>query len=67
MKWRLIPKIRFTNYRKEYPNMSINCFKDLFSIQRWWRNRIIDISVKHYTLSFDFRRNWLMDMYTGGK
>lgn len=59
---RLIPKIRFTNYRKEFPNISSDAFQTPFRINRYWRNRIIEIHIKHYSVSFDFRKNWVLDM-----
>lgn len=59
---RLIPKIHFVNYKKEFPNMTDGCFIKWFSIQKFWYGKIININIKHYTLSFDFRKNWLLDM-----
>jgi hypothetical protein len=59
---RLIPKVYFINYRKEFPNMVDNCFNEWFTIQRFWYGRIININIKHYCLKFDFRKNWLLDM-----
>lgn len=59
---RLTPKISFINYRKEFKNISNNCFSKLFSISKYWKGRIVNVEVKHYCLSFDFRKNWLLDM-----
>ena len=58
---KLLPKITFTNFHKEYPS-SKGAFKAWFSFCRYWRGRIFSITVKHYQLSFDFRKNWLIDM-----
>lgn len=60
-RWRILPKISYTNFRKEYPNMG-GCFKKWFNIQRFWGGKIIYINIKHHQLSFDFRKNWLVDM-----
>ncbi len=60
--WRIIPKITYTNYKKRFPNMSKNCFPKLFEITRFWGNRLISISFKHYILFLDFRYNWVADM-----
>lgn len=59
---RAFPKIRFMNYRKEFPVMGDNCFRDWFWIQRLWKNRLIFIHVKHFALVLDFRMDWVGDM-----
>jgi hypothetical protein len=61
MKKKLIPKIQFTNYRKEFPNMSENCMKQLLSVNRYWSGGIIVIGIKHYSISLDFRKDWIAD------
>jgi hypothetical protein len=61
---RLIPKIRYTNFRKEFPGCVDGCFQKWFSIERFWYGKIIDINFKHYQISFDFRKDWLLDMVT---
>ena len=60
-KWRLIPKIRYTNYIKQFPN-SRDIWQKWFAVGRLWSGRIIEINVKHHALTFDFRKNWLADM-----
>lgn len=57
-RWRIWPLIRYINYRKEFPSMSFDCCKQLFSIKRAWRGQLIFISVKHWTVCLDFRANW---------
>lgn len=59
---RLIPKIRFTNYKREFPKMGKDCFSKPFWFQRMWRGRLVEIFIKHYSVTFDFRKNWLLDM-----
>lgn len=63
--WRIVPKVRFTNYRKLYPQGGENCWKQWVSVSRRWRGRIININVRHFQLSLDFRRNWIADMVEG--
>ncbi len=62
---RIIPKIRYTNFRKEFPNCTEGCFKRWFVIERFWGGKIIDVQIKHHQISFDFRANWLLDMING--
>jgi hypothetical protein len=61
-KWRVVPKIHFVNFRKEYPNMGRGCFTKWFEVTRYWGGRIININIKSFTIVFDFRRNWVVDM-----
>jgi hypothetical protein len=60
-RWKL-PKVSYTNFRKQYPNMGKNCFTKWFSFQRFWSGRIWNISVKHHQVSLDFRLSWVDDM-----
>ena len=60
-KWRLIPKVSYTNYHKQFPNFKWLWTK-WFSIDRFWYGKIIEISVKHRVITLDFRQNWLADM-----
>jgi hypothetical protein len=61
---KLIPRIHFINYLKCYPQ-SAGCWKQWFSVRRYWGGKIILISVRHFAIEFDFRRDWLADMVTG--
>jgi hypothetical protein len=61
-RWRILPQVLYTNFRKVYPNMSEDCFIKWFCVERYWGNQIINVCVKHHQLSFDFRRNWIADM-----
>lgn len=64
-RWKFIPRIKYVNYRKEYP-ISEKAFSKWLTITRYWFGRIISITVKHHELSFDFRKNWLYDMVKPG-
>lgn len=59
---RLWPVISYTNFRKAYGGDAAKAFRSWFSIRRYWGGKIINVSVRHYQLSFDFRKNWLADM-----
>lgn len=61
-KWRKIPVVSFYNMRKLYPNSSNECWSQWFYVARFWNGKIIKIMIRHWCLSFDFRRNWLADM-----
>lgn len=61
MKRRFLPRVSCCNFRKKYPNLG-NCFTEWLSIRRFWSGRIINIYVKHYMVSLDFRANWISDM-----
>jgi len=61
LKKRLIPKIRFTNYHKLFP-ITRGIWNEWFKCQRMWGGSIVEIRVKHYQLSLDFRKNWMKDM-----
>lgn len=60
--WRLIPRVRFINYRKCYPDAHPDCFTKWLSVTRWWHGRVITICFKALAVSFDFRRDWVADM-----
>jgi hypothetical protein len=65
-KKRIIPKITLTNFRKAIPGIaSTNCFKQWFSINRYWGGSTIEIAIRHYGVCLDFRKNWLDDMKGG--
>ena len=59
-KWRLIPRLSYVNYAKEYPQSQ--CWKTWFYIHRFWGGRIINIGILSRALVLDFRRDWLADM-----
>lgn len=40
-------------------------FVDHFGIEKYWGGRIIDIGFAIFSVSFDFRKNWIKDMITG--
>jgi hypothetical protein len=62
MNWRFIPRVTYTNFKAEYPS-SGTAFHSWFSVTRFWHGRIINISIKWHQISFDFRRNWIADMF----
>ena len=64
-KWRIIPKISYINYKKDFPNMENNCFTKWFEVRRAWGGRLIYISVKARTIELDFRKDWLAEMTNG--
>lgn len=62
LSFRIIPRVRFINYRKGKPSIGKDIFQEWFAVDRGWGGRIVDIRCKHFALSFDFRGNWLSDM-----
>lgn len=60
-----LPRVRFINYRKLFPQASIGCWAKWFDVQRFWGGKIILIHVKAFAIELDFRRNWIADMMTG--
>jgi len=60
-KWRL-PKVCFSNYKKEFSNMTGNCFKSWFSFRRYWGGKLWNISIKHYVMTVDFRLCVMSDL-----
>lgn len=60
-KWRIIPRVSYTNYRKDYGEDAARGFP-LFSVRRYWDGRIINVGIRYRVLSFDFRRSWLSDL-----
>jgi hypothetical protein len=59
---RIIPKVSWCNFRKLYPRKLDHVFKQWFYCERMWGGKIINIGVRHYQLTLDFRKNWLLDM-----
>lgn len=60
-KWRILPKVQYTNYRAEY-NIGKDCFAKWFQVKRFWGGKIITVLIKHHEVQFDFRKNWIADM-----
>jgi hypothetical protein len=61
-RWKL-PKLSYTNFKKEFPNMGENCFKRWFYLDTWpWGGRIWNIGILHHQVSLDFRESWVDDM-----
>ena len=58
-------KVRYINYRKVFPNISKRCFTQWFLFERLWLNKIWQFSIKHHTIEFDFRKDWVSDMTNG--
>lgn len=59
-----MPKIKFINYHNKFPwiKESGTAYTRWFSFDRYWMGKIWQITVKHYAISIDFRRNWIADM-----
>ena len=55
-------KIRFVNYRKEFPNMSQAAFSDLFTYVERWDGSLIYFGIKHFVICLDFRDNVVEDL-----
>lgn len=53
-RWKL-PKVSYTNFRKEFPNMGSGCFRAWFSFSRYWGGKLWNISVRHHVIELDFR------------
>ena len=60
-----VPKVRYINYRKQFPNASAECWNRWLAIERFWGGKIILLCVRHHAIEFDFRRNWIADLITG--
>ena len=61
LKKRLIPNIRFTYYHKSFP-ITKGIWNEWFKVQKAWAGSIVEIRIRHYQLSLDFRKNFLNDM-----
>lgn len=61
-KWRIIPRLSFINYKKNFPNMGDDCFNKIFNIHRAWGGRLIYIHIKHFAVELDFRYSWINDL-----
>ena len=60
-RWCFIPKVYFHNWNKT-KNLGTDAFTKWVSIDRYWGGLIIYITVKRYSIQFDFRRDWIADM-----
>ena len=40
----------------------LECKCPIFSFNRYWNKKIWNIALRGYTISLDFRKNWLRDM-----
>lgn len=62
-RWRIFPRIRYTNFRKEYPEHHMEqVFGQWFSVRRYWSGRIINVTVKWHQLTLDFRLDAMADL-----
>jgi hypothetical protein len=61
-------KIRYTNFRKEFPilKMDKKAFSRWFYIERFWSGKLIHIGIKHCMICLDFRGD-LFEELTGKK
>lgn len=64
-RFRILPRVSYTNFRKEGCSPSKTAFNSWFSFDRYWGGAIWNFTVKHHQISFDFRRNWVADMIHG--
>ena len=55
-------KIRYINWRKEYPTAGPTCWKKRFSVQRLWSGKLIYIEVKHHCFQIDLRKDIFNDL-----
>jgi hypothetical protein len=55
-------KIRFVNYRKEFPKMGDNVFTDWFYVEKRWSGALVYVGIKHYAVCLDFRDNLVSEM-----
>ena len=64
-RFRLIPKVGFTNYHKEFPQTIGVYWKDWLYFQRNWGGALWNLRVRHFEIEIDFRRCWITDMIKG--
>ncbi len=62
MNIKIIPTIRYTNFKKKYGQGAAMAFKRWVYCRSYWSGKVINIGIKHFQLSFDFTKNWLLDM-----
>lgn len=60
MRFKLIPKISYVNYRKLYPQT--RAFKRWFVAQRAWSGLLWIIGSRHHIVKLDWRRDWVRDI-----
>ena len=59
---RMLPKFTYVNWKKAAPQAAAVCWKQWFSVKRYWSGKLIYIQIRHHSFQFDFRRDWLADM-----
>jgi hypothetical protein len=60
MRFRIIPKVSYVNYRKLYPNSQ--AFNRWIVAQRAWSGMLWIAGIKHHVIKCDWRRNWVRDV-----
>lgn len=53
-RWKF-PKISYTNFAKEFPNLGKDVFREWFQFSRCWGGRVWEISIKRHGITLDFR------------
>jgi len=61
---RMIPRVQYVNYRREFPQ-AYKCWTKWFAVNRFWFGKIVQVHVRHHCIVLDFRRDWTQDMITG--
>jgi hypothetical protein len=57
-------KIRYVSYKKEFPDkgIGISSFTDWFRVRRYWKGKLILISIKHHEIVIDMRGDLFDEM-----
>lgn len=55
-RWLRLPKVDYVDWHKVAPNASPGCWKQWFSINRYWGGKLIYVEIRHHSFQFDFRR-----------
>lgn len=58
-------KIRYINYRKDFPSMGKGAFSRWFTFSRHWGGKIIEIGIRHHAINLDLRKDFISDMTNG--
>lgn len=58
-------KVRYTNFKKEFPAVG-GAFKKWWYFDRHWKGKLILIGIKHHQITLDFRGDLFEEM-TGKK
>ncbi len=48
--------------RKKFPTSGFSCWSSWFNVTRYWSGKLIYISIKHFVISIDLRKDWVKDM-----